>query len=76
MSEEASKYNSINEMMEADPLSLVTSDITAIIEHFRSTRITFVTTTKQTKNVPAAKKLAKGEAMAKELGLDLTEFKI
>jgi hypothetical protein len=68
--------NSITELMSTDPLLLRDQDITTIIEHFRKTRITFTTTTRQTKNLAGAKKLGAAEAKAKNLGIDLGEIEL
>jgi hypothetical protein len=51
-------YNSITELMERDPLLLSREDITAIIEHFRKSRVSFNTTARAPKATKAPTKKA------------------
>ena len=51
-------FNSITELMERDPLLLSREDITAIIEHFRKSRVSFNTTARAPKATKAPTKKA------------------
>lgn len=68
--------NTIKVLMETDPLLLAKDDIAALITHYRSMRHTFKVTTAKTTNLAGAKKLAKAQETAKQLGLNLDELDI
>lgn len=66
-------HNSIQELIERDPLQLTDRDLTAIIEHFRKTRVTFLTTGKAPS---AVSKPTKAQKLIAELKLDLGDISL
>lgn len=68
--------NTIKTLMETDPLLLKKEDISALIAHYRTLRQTFKVTTAKTSTLAGAKKLAKAQDTAAQLGINLDDIEL